>query len=100
MVLPVSSFGSSVRLPILLVPSPSPIQRQPTSSGCIASSDRQTPPPAVPTHRRHGPWSAHAGEIASAETRPEKLPDPLAPPSVVLEGPRLIHAAPPGWAPR
>ena len=60
----------------------------------MALSVRHTPPPAVPTQRRHGPFTTHAGEMASAATRPEKLPVPLAPPSVVLSGPRLDHAAP------
>src|SRR4051812_9056883 len=85
---------------MLLVPRPCPIQRQPRSSGCMASSERHTPPPAVPTHNRHGPWSAHVGAMARAETRPEKLPEPLAPPSVVLEGPRLAQAAPFACVPR
>src|SRR5829696_2285027 len=100
MVSPFSSFGSTAREPMLFVPSPWPIQRHPGSSALIALSVRQTPPPAAPTHRRHGPLSSHDGEIASAATRPEKLPVPLAPPSVVRRGPRLAHAAPRASLPR
>src|SRR5678816_3788155 len=96
MVLPVESFGSTVRLPMLLVPSPWPIQRHPGSVAFIASSLRQTPPPAAPTHIRHGPSLSQAGEIASAATRPEKFPVPLAPPSFMLSGPRLVHTGPCG----
>src|SRR5260221_6508117 len=90
-----------VRLPMLLVPRPCPIHRHPGSSVRIASSLRHTPPPAAPTQTRQPPPIRHAGEIASAATRPEKFPDPLAPPSVVLDGPRLIHAGPcPSMDPR
>src|SRR5262245_23033362 len=99
-VLPVASLGSTVSAPMLLVPRPWPIQRHFGSSGCIASSVRQTPPPAAPAHRRHGPFTWHVGEIASAAIRPEKLPVPLAPPAVVLIGPRLAHAAPADCCPR
>src|SRR6266542_6253787 len=94
MVSPLASLGSTVRLPMLLVPSPWPIQRQPASSARIASSLRQTPPPAAPTQTRQPPSIRHAGEIASAAMRPEKFPEPLAPPAVVLDGPRLIQAGP------
>src|SRR6266540_971683 len=100
MVSPLGSFGSSARLPMLFVPSPCPIQRQFKSSVRMASSLRQTPPPAVPAQSRQGPLTAQIGEIASAEMRPEKLPVPLAPPADVLSGPRLVHADPCAWAPR
>ena len=56
---------------MLFVPSPSLTHRQPTSSVFMASSVRHTPPPAVPTQRRHGPVARQFGEIASAATRPE-----------------------------
>src|SRR5689334_11522398 len=59
------------RLPVLLVPSPCDIQRQPTSSVLSASSVRQTPPPAVATHIRHRPLAVHVGDTASAATRPD-----------------------------
>src|SRR5262249_29195311 len=85
---------------MLLVPSPWPIQRHCGSSGLIASSVRHTPPPAAPAQSRHGPFTSHAGEIASAAMRPEKLPVPLAPPAVVLIGPRLAHAGPCACCPR
>src|SRR4051812_5900271 len=85
---------------MLFVPNPVPIQRHPGSDVFIPSSLCQTPPPAAPTHRRHAPLPLHAGEIASAETRPEKLPDPLAPPALVDDGPRLIQALPCACAPR
>ena len=65
---------------MLLVPSPWPIQRHPASSVFIASSLRQTPPPAVPTHSRHAPFTLARGEIASADDAAREVPEPLAPP--------------------
>ena len=56
---------------MLFVPSPSLTHRQPTSVVFMASSVRHTPPPAVPTHKRHGRVTKQFGEIASAATRPE-----------------------------
>src|SRR5262245_1660630 len=58
---------------MLLVPSPCEIQRHPTSSVFIASSVRQTPPPAAPTQSRHGPSSSQVGEMAIAATRPDTV---------------------------
>ena len=74
---------------MLFVPIPRDTQRHFGSSGCIASSVRHTPPPAAPTQRRHGPTSLHCGEIARAETRPEKF----ALPSKLVIGPRLDQVA-------
>src|SRR5687768_11426553 len=95
MVSPDGSFGSSVRLPMLFVPRPCDTQRHPTSSLFIASSLRQTPPPAVPTHSRQRPSSSQVGEMASAETRPDtdsELPDVGL--CRLVSGPRLVQIAP------
>src|SRR3954471_17067339 len=79
---------------MLLVPSPCPIHRQARSPVLIASSLRQTPPPAEPSQSRHGPSSVHAGEIASAATRPEKFCVATVGSWTVVSGPRLAHAGP------
>ena len=39
----------------------------------MASSVRQTPPPAVPTQSLQRPRNSHAGETARADTRPETV---------------------------
>src|SRR6188472_3678054 len=100
MVLPVRSVGSSARLPMLFVPRPCPIQRHFGSPRVIPSSERQIPPPAVPTQSRHLPIDAQAGDTSRAETRPDTVSSGSDEESVV-SGPRLSQApVVPGPAPR
>src|SRR6187200_3043234 len=100
MVLAVRSLGSMASAPMLFVPRPRPIHCHFGSVVLSASSVRHTPPPAVPTHRRHRPCSSHNGEIASVETRPETL---LSNAAVVerstVSGPRLVHTGSRGSLP-
>ena len=79
---------------MLFVPSPCEIHRHPGSVVFIASSVRQTPPPAVATQRRHGDVNWHAGEIASAATRPETFSEP----TTLVSGPRVVQTPPLAWA--
>ena len=85
---------------MLFVPRPRPIHRHFGSVVFIASSVRQTPPPAVPTHSRHPPLRAQRGEIASVETRPDTFAvAPLALTSVV-SGPIDVQTLPLAVVPR
>ena len=82
---------------MLLVPRPLPIQRHFGSVSFIASSVRQTPPPAVPTHTVHAPVALQRGEIAIVDTRPDVV---IALPAFwSVSGPRLTHGAPCGVLP-
>ena len=85
---------------MLFVPRPCPTHRHFGSVVVIASSVRQTPPPAVPTQSRQRPINSQRGDTSSAETRPETVSSVL-PDTSVVSGPRLSQApVVPGPAPR
>jgi hypothetical protein len=91
-VFPLGSVGSTAIDPIASDVKPFDIAVH-VGGFASASSVRQMPPPAAPTHKRQFP-ETHVRAIASDVIRPEmvvRCPDASVPPTFVTNGPTGVH---------